>query len=687
MAAATPSVRVADVDYNVNELLRQLAAADEAGADVLVFPELSVTAYTCGDLFLQEQLLRAAKAGLQRMIEASRSFRPLFFVGLPFAVKGKLYNVAAAVQGGRLLALIPKANIPNYTEFYEARYFAEGNAAPFMLETGLLGQAPVPFGTNVLLDLSLEAPARKDATQGKTAQEGNAAAPGVVSASAAMHAPLPVSIAVEICEDLWVGQTPGGRHAEQGAALIVNLSASNETAGKAEFRRQLISMDSAKLLAAYVYAGAGPGESSTDLVFGGQRLIAENGTVLAAGTLYEEGLTLADVDVNRLLAERRRMTTFPSAGVQPDESYVHVPLVLAARPIRQQKNGAEASRLLRFVDPHPFVPSDKAHRAERCREIFAIQAQGLKKRLSHIGCKQVVIGLSGGLDSTLALLVTREAFSLLQLPPENILCVTMPAFGTTDRTYHNACILAQEVGGTLREINISQSVLQHFRDIGHDPAVQNAAYENGQARERTQILMDLANDVNGIVIGTGDLSEMALGWCTYNGDHMSMYAVNADIPKTLVRYLVRYRADSEQNKALQTVLYDVLDTPVSPELLPASADGTISQKTEDLVGPYELHDFFLYHFLRFGSSPRRILQLAEQAFDGVTEPGLFYDRQTILKWLQTFYRRFFSQQFKRSCSVDGPKVGSVDLSPRGGFRMPSDAVVKLWLAELSERMD
>lgn len=655
VAAATPSVRVADVAYNVEELLRRLREAEAAGVEVLAFPELSVTAYTCGDLFLQEQLLASAKAGLGRLVEASKSLELLFFVGLPYQVKGKLYNVAAAVQGGRLLALIPKANIPNYTEFYEARYFAEGVAEPVLLETGLPNQPPVPFGMNILLDLY------RQKKQGEQETEG---------------APF-VSAAVEICEDLWVGQTPGARHAEQGAALLLNLSASDETAGKEAFRRQLVAMESAKLLAAYVYAGAGPGESSTDLVFGGQRLIAENGVMLAKSALYEDGLTIADVDAARLSAERRRMTTFPSAGISREERYVHVPVLLRQRLTEQR-------RLLRFVDPHPFVPSDKAHREERCREIFAIQAQGLKKRLSHIGCRQVVIGLSGGLDSTLALLVTQEAFSLLQLPPENILCVTMPAFGTTNRTYQNACTLARQVGGTLREINISQSVLQHFRDIGHDPAVQNAAYENGQARERTQILMDLANDVNGIVIGTGDLSEMALGWCTYNGDHMSMYAVNADIPKTLVRYLVRCRADMEANPALKAVLYDVLDTPVSPELLPASADGTISQKTEDLVGPYELHDFFLYQLLRFGSSPQRIFMLAQQAFDGVTEPGLRYDRAVILKWLRTFYRRFFSQQFKRSCSVDGPKVGSVDLSPRGGFRMPSDAAVALWLEALEE---
>lgn len=697
-AAASPKLKVADVPYNTEQIINCMQEAEESGVKLLVFPELCVTGYTCGDLFLQKSLLDAALEGLRHIVNASRKLDLVAVVGLPFSVSGKLFNTAAVVKGGSLLGLVPKVNIPNYTEFYEARYFTPGQTgkAPVMAVPGH-GLADTLFGTDILF--------RCENIDDFT-------------------------FAVELCEDIWVAESPSVRHAKAGASIIANLSASDETAGKAAFRRDLVRIHSAKLLAAYIYAGAGSGESSTDLVFSGHRLLAEDGTLLADSGLYTTGFTACDIDLWRISAERRRMNTFTALSQEDAAPYTYQRVSFScqktepafghpASPVvfhkdswqealsaAVQSTGAEHlrgkyGRLLRLIDPHPFVPAGDQDRAARCREIFDIQAHGLARRLSHIGLKKVVIGLSGGLDSTLALLVTRRAYAIAGLNVSDILCITMPAFGTTDRTYQNACTLAHEVGAALREIDIKQSVLQHFADIGHDVAVHNAAYENGQARERTQVLMDTANDIGGIVIGTGDLSEMALGWCTYNGDHMSMYAVNADVPKTLVRYLVRYCADTETNERLRAVLYDVLDTPVSPELLPAEEDGSISQKTEDLVGPYELHDFFLYNMLRFGYPPRRIFAMAEQAFaqdgnDNAEENGQprereswekalgsgVYSRSFILKWLRVFYQRFFSQQFKRSCSVDGPKVGSVDLSPRGGFRMPSDAMARIWLAEV-----
>ena len=700
-AAASPRLCVADTAYNAEEIIKTMKAAAEEKVKLLVFPELCLTGYTCGDLFLQKSLLDAAKKGLKSILKASEGLDLLTVVGLPYVLYGKLYNTAAFLKDGQLLGLVPKSNIPGYTEFYETRYFTSGAQCkkPVRVETGLGDGSTVLFGTNLLFRC-------------ENVDD--------------------LIIAAELCEDVWVANSPSARHAEAGATVIVNPSASDETAGKAAFRRDLVRIHSAKLLAAYLYAGAGTGESSTDLVFSGHRLIAEDGTLLCDSGLYTDGFTAADIDLWRLSAERRRMNTF--AGGAPyhrdtcsggesvgSEAYGIVPFRFEAAE-KNAEQTAKKQPILRLIDPHPFVPAGDADRAARCREIFDIQAHGLAKRLKHIGAKRVVIGLSGGLDSTLALLVTRRAYEIAGLSAADILCITMPAFGTTDRTYQNACTLAREVGAELREINISKSVRQHFSDIGHDESVHNAAYENGQARERTQILMDTANDIGGIVIGTGDLSEMALGWCTYNGDHMSMYAVNADVPKTLVRYLVRFCADTEENSRLRAVLYDVLDTPVSPELLPATADGKISQKTEDIVGPYELHDFILYNMLRFGYPPRRILAMAEQAFspegqsgaaEGIlSEAGEFsddrrqrqetpleqeaavcaswekalgegvYPRDVILKWMRVFYQRFFSQQFKRSCSVDGPKVGSVDLSPRGGFRMPSDAVVRVWLEEV-----
>jgi len=629
VAAATPEVRVADPAFNARSIEDVLKRADADGVRLLVLPELCLTAYTCGDLFLQQSLLAAAQEALRELVRFSAGLELLFFVGLPWERGAKLCNVTAAVQGGRLLALYPKQNIPNYGEFYEARHFVPGprKAEPEPFFDG--GQTyDVPFGTDILL--------RCPDMPGLTA-------------------------AAEVCEDLWVPDPPSVRHAAAGATVLVNASASDETTGKDIYRRQLVSAQSARLLCAYLYADAGEGESSTDLVFAGHDLICENGTLLAESARFRTGMTTADIDLGRLVSERRRMTTFraDAAGYATAEFRLK-PLALALR---------------RFVDPAPFVPHDKSDRDRRCEEILSIQSMGLKKRLAHTGAKTAVLGVSGGLDSTLALLVTARAFDLLGLPRAGILAVTMPCFGTTGRTYRNACELARRLGCTLREIGIGSAVTGHLADIGHDPDRRDVTYENAQARERTQVLMDLANQQGGLVIGTGDMSELALGWATYNGDHMSMYAVNCSVPKTLVRHLVRWCADVSADPALSAVLLDVLDTPVSPELLPP-ADGDISQKTEELVGPYELHDFFLYHVLRCGCPPAKVYRLAKLAFAGR------YPDETILKWLRSFYRRFFAQQFKRSCIPDGPKVGSVALSPRGDLRMPSDASAALWLREL-----
>jgi NAD+ synthase (glutamine-hydrolysing) len=627
-AAATPEIRVADPAFNARAIEDVLTRAEADKVKLLVLPELCLTAYTCSDLFLQQNLLSAARKALRELIRFSEKLDMLFFVGLPWERGAKLYNVAAAIKGGRLLALYPKQNIPNYGEFYEARHFVPGPSAaadePFFDgETTY----PVPFGTDILL----------------TCPD----APGL-------------AVAAEICEDLWVANPPSVRHALAGATVIVNASASDETTGKDLYRRQLVSAQSARLLCAYLYADAGEGESSTDLVFAAHDLVCENGVPLAETKRFQNGMAAADIDLGRLVSERRRMTTFRT----DPEGYRRVSFRL--KP--------ETLALRRFVDPAPFVPSDKQDRDRRCEEILSIQSMGLKKRLFHTRAKSAVVGVSGGLDSTLALLVTARAFDALQLPRAGILAVTMPCFGTTGRTYQNACQLARSLGCTLREVPIEEAVKLHFRDIGHDPEKRDITYENAQARERTQVLMDLANQSGGLVIGTGDMSELALGWATYNGDHMSMYAVNASVPKTLVRHLVRYYADTCGDEKLSAVLLDVLDTPVSPELLPPE-DGKISQKTEDLVGPYELHDFFLYHILRFGCPPAKVYRLAKIAFAGKYENGV------ILKWLRSFYRRFFAQQFKRSCIPDGPKVGSVALSPRGDLRMPSDASAELWLRE------
>lgn len=630
-AAVTPKVQVADPEGNAREIIRLAKEAAGNGAKIIVFPELCITGYTCGDLFLQELLLESAKEALLQIIRETRELDALIFAGLPWEKEGKLYNVAAVFQGGKLLGLVPKTCIPNYGEFYELRHFARGNqeADAVWTDSGDGERDYIPFGTRLLF----------------TCEE----MPGL-------------AVAAEICEDVWVPDPPSIHHALAGATVIVNCSASDETTGKDAYREALISGQSARLVCGYIYANAGEGESSQDLVFGGHNLIAENGKILSRSARFKNETIYADLDIARIVGERRRMTTFFS---RTDAVYTEIGFHL----------NKEETKLSRFIDPAPFVPDDSQDRQKRCEEIFAIQYMGLKKRLEHTCSRTAVVGISGGLDSTLALLVAVRAFDSLGLPRKGILGVTMPCFGTTDRTYRNACELVRKLGGTLREVDIREAVTTHFRDIGHDPEVHDVTYENSQARERTQVLMDLANQSGGLVIGTGDMSELALGWATYNGDHMSMYGVNAGVPKTLVRHLVRYYADTCGDPELAATLLDVLDTPVSPELLPPK-DGVIAQKTEDLVGPYELHDFFLYYVLRFRFTPSKIYRLARLAFAGV------YGDDTILKWLKTFYRRFFTQQFKRSCLPDGPKVGSVAVSPRGDLRMPSDASAAIWLKEL-----
>lgn len=625
-AALTPQIRVADCNYNGAKICQLLDEAYENGAKILVFPELCITGYTCADLFWQEKLLDEARHELHHIMFHTNGKKALVFVGLPWEKDGKLYNVAAVLYCGRLLGLVPKRYLPNYNEFYEMRHFTPGNEKIEWVE---FEGRPVPFGTNQLFCCR-----QLDGLR----------------------------VAAELCEDLWAPNPPSTAHALAGATVIVNLSASDEVTGKNLYREFLISGQSARLLCGYIYASAGEGESTQDLVFGGHNLLAENGHILAQSARFACGATYAEFDISRLRAERRRMTTFEAQGM---ENYEKIRFDLEQ----------EETVLTRSFDPAPFVPSSKTDREKRCEEILMIQALGLKKRIEHTGSKCAVVGISGGLDSTLALLVMTKAYDMLGLPRGQMIAVTMPGFGTTDRTYHNACELTKRLGAQLLEVDIREAVNQHFRDIGHDSSVHDVTYENCQARERTQVLMDIANKNGGMVIGTGDMSELALGWATYNGDHMSMYGVNCSVPKTLVRHLVRYYADTCGDDAISKILYDVLDTPVSPELLPPE-NGQISQKTEDLVGPYELHDFFLYYLLRFGYPPRKIYRVAKLAFAGA------YDNETILKWLKKFYWRFFSQQFKRSCIPDGPKVGSVALSPRGDLRMPSDACVKVWMDEV-----
>ena len=628
VAAATPDIRVADVDYNKGQIIKQMDEAAEAGAKIIVFPELCITGYTCSDLFLQDILLNSAKKALVEIAEHTKNLDALVFVGVPIAVGGELYNVAAALNHGNILGFTTKSFLPNYGEFYEMRQFRPG---PKKAEKILFGGKEIPFGPQLLF-------------------VENQMANLIVSA--------------EICEDVWSPVPPSIEAAREGATVIVNCSASDETIGKASYREALISGQSARLISGYIYANAGEGESTTDLVFGGHNLIAENGTILAEAKRFSNGIIYTEFDVQKIANERRKNTTFT-------ETQEHV---LPRIPFGLEQT---ETILTRTFPSRPFVPRDDQERAKRCEEILTIQAMGLKKRLAHTHAKSAVVGISGGLDSTLALLVTAKAFDVLGLERSGITAVTMPCFGTTDRTYRNACKMSLKVGATLREVRIGDAVMQHFKDIGHDPQDHSVTYENSQARERTQVLMDIANQTGGLVIGTGDMSELALGWATYNGDHMSMYGVNASVPKTLVRHLVHYYADTCEDSSLKEVLYDVLDTPVSPELLPPK-DGEIAQKTEDLVGPYELHDFFLYYFLRMGYEPGKIYRIAKLSFAGE------YDDETIYKWLRTFCWRFFSQQFKRSCLPDGPKVGTVALSPRGDWRMPSDACVALWIQNLEK---
>lgn len=626
VATATPQVAVADCEANTQAILACINEMAAAHAKVMVLPELCITGYTCSDLFWQTKLLDEAEAALSVIAEESRQVDALITVGMPLRVAGKLLNVAAILCRGKVLGFVPKVNLPAYNEFYETRHFTSGSAD--MGTVQFCGEE-IPVGTNLLFSCE-----------------------NMVD----------LCVAAEICEDLWVPNPPSVQHALAGASVICNLSASDEMVGKGSYRRDLVAGQSARLVCAYLYATAGEGESTTDLVFGGQNLIAENGTVLAESATFENEINVATIDVQRLASERRRMSTFPAAE---SKEYREISFALAE----------EETKLARFFDADPFVPSNADQLSDRCEEILNIQALGLKKRLAHTHAKSAVVGISGGLDSTLALLVTARAFDMLGLPRKGIVAVTMPGFGTTDRTYNNAVAMIKSLGATFKEVPIAKAVMQHFADIDHDASIHDVTYENSQARERTQILMDIANQANGFVIGTGDLSELALGWATYNGDHMSMYAVNASVPKTLVRHLVRHYADTSADEVLAGVLYDVLDTPVSPELLPPE-DGAISQKTEDLVGPYELHDFFLYQMLRMCFPPAKIYRVAKEAFAGR------YSNETILKWLRTFYWRFFSQQFKRSCLPDGPKVGSVAVSPRGDLRMPSDACVSAWIKEV-----
>lgn len=623
VAAATPKIKVADPAYNAEEILKIIDETEKNGASILVFSELTISGYTCGDLFLQQSLLTECKKQLLRIVKATKKKDMLVVVGCPIIVNQKLYNCAVVMNQGEILGIVPKTHLPNYSEFYELRHFTSGEGLDEMV---MIGDEYITVCANQVF----------------TCEN----IPELV-------------IACEICEDLWVPLPPSTYHAMAGATVICNPSASVETTTKESYRRSLVSNQSARLLAAYIYADAGEGESTQDVVYSGHHLICENGSVLAEAKRFTNEIIYADIDVQKLAAERRKMTSFPGGKVG---DYIEQTFSLKIKE----------NKITRTFPKAPFVPDNQDERDKRCDEILSLQSMGLKKRLEHTNCKHAVVGISGGLDSTLAVLVTARAFDLLDIPRENLICVTMPCFGTTDRTYQNAVSLIKELGATLKEVRIEKAVRQHFADIGHDENNHDVTYENSQARERTQILMDMANQYNGMVIGTGDMSELALGWATYNGDHMSMYAVNCSVPKTLVRYLVLYYAETTENKKLSEVLMDVLDTPVSPELLPP-VDGVISQKTEDLVGPYELHDFFLYYMLRFGFPKSKLYRMAKLTFDGV------YDDETIKKWLDKFYWRFFSQQFKRSCLPDGPKVGSVAVSPRGDLRMPSDASPTAWL--------
>ncbi|MBR1445944.1 MAG: NAD(+) synthase [Alloprevotella sp.] len=644
VAAAVPNVCVADAATNTQRIENLLLQAEAAGAQVVCFPELSITGYTCQDLFQQRLLLEDAETSVLKLLELSRSMQAVCLVGLPVSNGGMLLNSAAVIQGGKIFGLVPKTYIPNYKEFYEARWFSSATRVAPDTSVRLCGQN-VPLSANLLF---------------RTPN---------------------FTFGIEVCEDLWATVPPSSRLSLEGADIIFNLSASNELCGKHDYLRSLVLSQSARCLSGYVYAGSGMGESSQDTVYSGLAFIAENGQMVAEGEhfLMKEQLIVSEIDIDYLRTQRLVNTTFASAQ---DIARQHSDAFTTCRFIDMPEIEVPLERQtpVRPVDALPFGPRGPLL-DERCEEILCIQSHALARRLSHIGCKKAVIGISGGLDSTLALLVTVNAFDCLGLDRRGIVGITMPGFGTTDRTYHNALNLMKELGITMREISIRDACLQHFRDLGMDPTQHDTTYENAQARERTQILMDAAGQEGGIVIGTGDLSELALGWCTYNGDHMSMYGVNASVPKTLVRHLVRFVATHAEEEAIRTTLLDIVATPISPELLPPDAEGNISQRTEDLVGPYELHDFFLFHTLRNAFPPAKVYRLALRAFDGHCSDVPSLDAKTILHWLQTFYRRFFSQQFKRSCMPDGPKVGSVSLSPRGDWRMPSDAQAAAWLRE------
>lgn len=629
VAAATPKIKVADVDCNTELICNQIDEAAKNGAKVLVFPELCLTGYTCSDLFWQSLMLEKVKEKTIEIARYSKDYDMLIMIGIPYEHNGKLYNVGVVLHKGKILGMVTKKHLPNYSEFYEARHFTKGFKK--VVTVDFAGQK-VPMGMNILFKCENR--------------------PDMV-------------VGVEICEDLWVPNPPSIRHTMAGATIIANLSASDEVTGKSIYRRDLVAGQSARLICGYIYADAGEGESSTDLVYSAHNMIAENGRMLAEAKRFINQTVYGDIDLDRIKNERRKMTTYDS---KDEEDYTVVTFEM----------NMDNNELSTKINNMPFVPGDIAKRNERCEEILTIQAMGLKKRLEHTNAKSAVIGISGGLDSTLALLVTVRAFDMLERDRKGIVAVTMPGFGTTDRTYDNALKMIEKLGTTFIEINISDAANEHFKAIGHDSSIHDVTYENVQARQRTLYLMNLANQYNGFVVGTGDLSELALGWATYNGDHMSMYGVNASIPKTLVRHLIRYYADTCEDIELNKVLMDVLDTPVSPELLPPQDNGEIAQKTEDLVGPYELHDFFMYYMLRLGYTPKKIYYLARNAFEGI------YDDETILKWLKTFYRRFVAQQFKRSCLPDGPKVGTVAVSPRGDLRMPSDACASIWLKELEE---
>ena len=647
VAACTPEIQVADVDFNVDKIISQLEKCREEGVKVAVFPELCITGYTCQDLFFQNALLDKAMEGVVKIAKTTADSDMLVAVGVPVRANGKLYNCAAVIQDGEVRAFVPKTHLPNYNEFYEARHFApyRGECAAIDLrEYGQLEFIP-PMEQTVFVCEEI---------------------PELV-------------VGFELCEDLWVADPVSNYLAKAGATLICNLSASDEVIGKDSYRRQLVSNQSARLVAGYIYCSAGDGESTQDMVFSGHNIIAENGSILAESKLFENGITISEIDFKKLAFERRKISTYPASAEwdysSKDSGFLDKDNISRERFSLEMGETA----LTRKFAKTPFIPSNQAERNERCHLILQMQSHGLMKRIAHTHSKTVVIGISGGLDSTLALLVCVMAMDLLKRPHTDIVAVTMPCFGTTKRTRSNAEILCDALGVTFREVDISKAVLQHFEDIGHDYNDHSVVFENGQARERTKVLMNIANQVSGMVVGTGDLSELALGWATYNGDHMSMYGVNASIPKTLVRHIVQYYGDTCTSDTLRDVLYDILDTPVSPELLPTDERGTeMTQKTEDHVGPYELHDFFLYYGIRWGFEPSKVKRLAKYAFEGD------YPDEVIDKWLKTFYRRFFSQQFKRSCLPDGAKIGSVTLSPRGDWRMPSDAVAKLWLDDIDK---